>query len=90
MDNKQFIDILSERIGLDKESTAKVISDLSEIIADTVVDEDCVVVPSFGSFEPKKKLERVVVHPSTGKKILIPPRLTMGFKPSTMLRNDIK
>ncbi|MDE6297888.1 MAG: HU family DNA-binding protein [Muribaculaceae bacterium] len=90
MDNKRFIEILSERTGLDKERTTRIIDDLCEVISETVVQEDCVVVPAFGSFEPKKKLERVVVHPSSGKKLLVPPRLTLGFKPSTMLKNDIK
>lgn len=90
MDNKRFIEILSERVGLDKERTSRTISQLCEVISETVVEEDCVVVPSFGSFEPKKKLERIMVHPSSGKKLLVPPRLTLGFKPSTLLKNEIK
>ncbi|MDE5790436.1 MAG: HU family DNA-binding protein [Muribaculaceae bacterium] len=90
MDNKQFIEILSERVGLDREQTARVIGDLCDVISETVVQEDCVVIPSFGSFEPKKKMERVVMHPSSGKKLLVPPRLTLSFKPSTLLKNEIK
>ncbi len=90
MDNKRFIEILSERVGLDKDRTSRVISQLCEVISETVVDEDCVVIPSFGSFEPKKKMERVVVHPSSGKKLLVPPRLSLGFKPSTLLKNEVK
>ena len=90
MDNKRFIEILSERVSLDKERTSRVIAQLCEVISETVVEEDCVVIPSFGCFEPKKKLERVVVHPSSGKKLLVPPRLTLGFKPSTLLKNEIK
>lgn len=90
MDNKRFIDILSDRTGFDKERTSKIIGDLCEVISETVMQEDCVVVPSFGCFEPKKKMERVVIHPSTGKKLLVPPRLTLGFKPSTLLKNEVK
>ena len=90
MDNKRFVDVLSERTALDKEQVSKMINHLCDIISETVSEEDCVVVPSFGTFETKKKLERVVVNPSTGKKILVPPRLTLGFKPSTALKNEIK
>lgn len=90
MDNKRFIEILSERVGLDKDCTSRVINDLCEVISETVVQEDCVVISSFGSFEPKKKMERIVMHPSSGKKLLVPPRLTLGFKPSTLLKNEIK
>ncbi|MDE6562876.1 MAG: HU family DNA-binding protein, partial [Malacoplasma sp.] len=60
---------MSEKTGIEKERTTRIIDDLCEIISETVVQEDCVVGPSFGCFEPKKKMERIVVHPSTGKKL---------------------
>lgn len=90
MDSKKFLDILSEKTGFDREMTAKLVDDLCGVISETVMEEDCVIIPSLGSFEPKKRLERVVVHPATGKKMLVPPRLTMGFKPSTLLKNEMK
>ncbi|MDE6236840.1 MAG: HU family DNA-binding protein [Muribaculaceae bacterium] len=90
MENKRFIEELALRMGMDKDKTAKTIEQLSEIIGETVKEEDCVVVPSFGAFEPKKKMERVMTHPSTGKRLLVPPRLTLGFKPSSTLKASIK
>ena len=47
-------------------------------------------VQGFGSFEVKKKNERVIVHPSTGKKILVPPKLVVGFKQSNVLKSQVK
>lgn len=90
MDNKQFIELLSERAEMEKEQTAKIIDQLCEVISETVAEEDIVVIPGFGNFEPKKKLERVVVHPTTARKMLVPPRLTLGFKPGSSLKNEIK
>lgn len=90
MDNKSFIESLAEKSGLDKEKVSKTIEDMCEIIAETIMEEDCVVIPAFGCFEPKKKMERVVVHPSSGKKLMVPPRLSIGFKPSSLLRSNVR
>jgi nucleoid DNA-binding protein len=51
---------------------------------------DSVQVPGFGTFEPKKRDERVMVHPSTGKRMLVPPKVVVGFKISNVLKAKIK
>ena len=53
------------------------------------VDEDFIVIPEFGTFEVKKKLERVVVNPVTKQKMLIPPKMVVTFKPSGSLKQKI-
>ena len=47
-------------------------------------------VPSFGIFEVKKKLERVLVNPTTKQRMLVPPKMVVNFKPNTSLRSKIK
>jgi DNA-binding protein HU-beta len=54
-----------------------------------LVDEDFIVIPEFGTFEVKKKLERVVVNPVTKQKMLIPPKMVVTFKPSGSLKQKI-
>jgi DNA-binding protein HU-beta/integration host factor subunit alpha len=51
---------------------------------------DTVVVPSFGAFEPKKRNERVMIHPSTGRRMLVPPRIVLTFKISQVLKAKLK
>lgn len=65
-------------------------TELAAAIGESVAAGDSVAVPSFGSFEPKKRNERVALHPSTGKKILIPPKISVVFKPSAMLKQKIR
>ena len=43
-------------------------------------------VQGFGIFDVKKKLERVVVNPATKKRMLVPPKLVLNFKPSNVLK----
>ena len=47
-------------------------------------------VVGFGNFEAKKKNERVVVNPSNGKRMLVPPKVVLAFKVSNVLKNRLK
>lgn len=90
MDNKTFISQLAERLGRDIDEVALITKLLGNTIAECVRDGDVVTVPAFGSFEQKKRLERITVHPSSGKKIMVPPKLSLVFKPSTLLKQKVK
>ena len=52
--------------------------------------DDSVSISSFGSFEIKKKMERIMVNPSTGQRMLVPPKLVLSFKPNISLKERIK
>lgn len=90
MDNKTFIEEISSRCGIGKETVEMLTDTLCSVVAEVVVDEDVVAIPGFGTFESKKKMERVVVHPSTGKKLLVPPKISLVFKPSALLKQKIR
>jgi DNA-binding protein HU-beta/integration host factor subunit alpha len=49
-----------------------------------------VLIPAFGTFEVKKKLERIMVNPSTGQRMLVPPKLVLTFKPNGTWKERIK
>ena len=40
--------------------------------------------------EAKKKDERIVNNPSNGKRMLVPPRVAVGFKVSNVLKSKLK
>lgn len=90
MNNKEFIAELSRRLGY----TAK---DASELVASTVSnvikqlqEDNTVVIQGFGSFEVKKKAERISVNPTTKQRMLVPPKLVVSYKPSTVLKDKFK
>ena len=49
-----------------------------------------VSLTGFGTFEVKKRMERVVVNPSTGMRMLVPPKLVLGFKPNASIKEKLK
>ena len=53
-------------------------------------DGEVVAIPNFGTFEVKKRTERVVVNPATKKRQLVPPKLVLGFKPVASMKEKLK
>lgn len=50
---------------------------------------DSIAIPGFGTFEPVKEDERIQNDLSTGKRLLLPPEITVQFKSSALLRRKI-
>lgn len=89
MNHKEFISALSQRNGLSAKNTQSLVSSLLAELSARFEEGDSLSVQSFGTFEVKKKLERVIVSP-TGQRMLVPPKLTLGFKPSPALKDSIQ
>lgn len=90
MDNKQLQATLAKRMGRNNADIAKLLDALVTTIRERCGELDSIAVPSFGTFEAKKKLERIVVNPGTGKRMLVPPKITLTFKPSALLKTKLK
>lgn len=90
MNNKEFITELSQRTGFTQADTQKLVNTLVDEMGNCFCAGDTVAVSSFGSFEVKKRMERIVVNPSTGKRMLVPPKLVLGFKPAPAVKEKLK
>lgn len=89
MNNKEFIAALSSSMEMTVPETQKMVNDFVEELSCRFDESKDVVLHGFGVFELKKRAERLMVHP-TGKKILVPPKLTLSFKLSETFKNKIK
>ncbi len=90
MDNKTLVDIISQNTSSSKDDISSLVEALTQVVSEALQDGDTVAIPSLGNFEPKMRMERVAVHPSSGKKLLIPPKLTLAFKPSSTLKQKLR
>ncbi len=90
MNNKDFINTLSTKLELSEKETQKLCNAFINTLADSLEEGNSLNIQGFGSFEVKKKLERVVINPSTKQRMLIPPKLTLAFKASSVLKDKIK
>lgn len=90
MDNKTLIDNLSKRLDISRETVGSLIEGLSQVVGECGAELDSVSIPTFGNFEPRKRLERVALHPASGKRLLVPPKIVLTFKPSVQLKQKIR
>ena len=90
MDTKALLVIIIEKTGIDTSTAESLLDSLVEVIGSECSDMNSIALPGFGSFEPKKRQERVAVHPSTGRRMLIPPKITLSFRPSALLKQKVK
>ncbi len=90
MDNKELVERLSSKLGRDKKDINKLLDALVGVVKSKSCELDSIAVPSFGTFETKKKNERIVMNPSTGKRMLVPPKITLSFKVSNVLKSKLK
>lgn len=59
---------------------------LIRTLTDTLQEDGNISIKGFGTFELKKKAERMTVLPNK-KRMLFPPKLQMAFKPATSLKD---
>ncbi len=89
MNNKEFIERLTEKLKTTPEETQDSINALSNAIIEMLDDETLLALKGFGTFEVRKRIERIAVNPATQQKMLIPPKLTISFRPSPILKERI-
>ena len=90
MNNKEFISELSNRTGLSQKDATARTNAVITMITEALMEEDEVSVVGFGNFEVRKKLERVVVNPTTKQRMLVPPKMVVGFFPERQGKQQIR
>ena len=90
MNNKDFIAELAQRTGYSAEDTQKYVNCIVQAMGDYFKEDSLVLVPTFGTFEVRKKLERIMVNPSTGQRMVVPPKLVLSFKPNISWKERVK
>ena len=90
MNNKDFLNQLANKADMSSAETKKMVEDLINMFADYADDGSIYSIQGFGNFEVKKKMERIVVNPSTKQRMMVPPKLVLNFKPSASVKDKFK
>ena len=73
-----------------QEQTQNYVRTLVEEMTNILGEGESIAIPSFGTFEVKKRTERILTNPSTGKKMLVPPKLVLSFRPMPSVKEQLK
>lgn len=77
-------------MGMNASQTQRLVDQLITTMVDHFLEGDNVAIPNFGGFEVKKKMERIIINPTTGQRLLVPPKLVLAFKPSTLWKERVR
>ena len=90
MNNKDFTTELAGKLGYTIKDTAELIDSLLDSMVKTLEEGSVVSITGFGTFEVKKKTERITINPTSKQRMLVPPKLVLTYKPSNLLKDKIK
>ena len=66
--------------------TSELISSLLSGMTQQLEEGNVVAIQGFGTFEVRKKAERISVSPTTKQRMLVPTKLVLTYRPSTLLK----
>ena len=90
MNNKSFIAALSQRLGYTQDDTQKMVNTIIDSMNTCFQGGDVLSIPKFGTFEVKKRMERILINPGTKQRMLVPPKLVLNFKPIAAIKEKLK
>lgn len=71
---------MSDRHGFSQEDTQRMTRCVVELMSRQFEKGSGVRVDGFGLFETKQRMERIIVNPSTGLRMLVPPKLVVCLR----------
>ena len=89
MNNKEFINALATRLQENPKTVKQHVEALVDALANMLDEGATLNVQGFGTYEVKKKKERIIVHPTTKQRQLVPPKLVIAFKTSPTLKDKV-
>lgn len=90
MESKILVETVAAKLGRSVDDVDKLLDALAVAMRSRCGEMDQIAIPGFGTFETKKRNERVMVHPSTGRRMLVPPKMVVSFKVSNVLKAKLK
>ena len=90
VEHKELVAELQQRLGCDKERVEGMLDSLGRVVTERCSQMDTIMIQGLGTFEARKKMERISVNPSTGKRMLIPPKIVLVFKPNNAIKGRLK
>ena len=90
MNNKEFTSELAERLGYTIKDTSELMNSLLSSMTQELEEGNVIAIQGFGSFDVKKKAERISINPASKQRMLVPPKLVLSYRPSNTLKDKFK
>lgn len=85
MNKADLVNELAAKLDIPQYKARTFLNTFEEVLTELIKKERALKLQGFGSFEPWKQSERAARNPRTGTPCLIPPRISVKFKPGKLL-----
>ena len=89
MNKGQLIEVVAAQLDTSKAAAARAVDAVVNGITSGLRDDESVTIVGFGSFARKIRSARTVRNPATGEPMDIKESVTVGFKPSQSLKEEM-
>lgn len=89
MNNKNLLEAIALKMNISTEQTQNLMDSFVKSCEAKLKEEQTIGFHGFGAFEVRKRDQREAVNPQNGQRTLIPPKLVVSFRQSTILKEKI-
>lgn len=82
-------DAIADRAGVSRGRANDILETVLEEMVQGLIHDGSLKLSSFGSFTVRSKKNRVGRNPKTGEEVMIEPRKTISFHPSSFLKERV-
>lgn len=90
MTNQELIAELAKRMNLTQKDVSELLDATVSIFNTNLEKENSVNIQGFGLFETKRRNQRTSVNPVSQQRYLIPPKISVAFKPGQTIKDNLK
>jgi DNA-binding protein HU-beta len=90
MNKGELVGKMAQSAGVTQAAAEKALAGVVEAVGQALQSGDKVSVAGFGTFRITERKAREGRNPATGKKIRIPAKKVVKFKPAAKLANDVQ
>ena len=87
---KDFIGLVAGVSGLSKKKVELLLNTSNAIIRESLIGGKAIQLQGLGTLELKEKNERVIVHPRTGERTVVPRKNQLVFRPVANIKDELK
>lgn len=87
---KELVGLIAEASSLSKKDAEQLLSTTNAIIRENLMAGKAVQLQGLGTLEIKERKERIIVHPKTGERSVVPSKNQLVFRPVANLKDELK
>jgi integration host factor subunit alpha len=86
---REIAEAVSDELGFSIHVSLELVNEVFDQIKNSLFNGDQVKIVRFGSLRPVRKAARRGTNPSNGEPLIIPPKRTVAFRPSRLLKGIV-